>query len=115
MISADKERIIQLITILVDNAIKYSFVQQEINVYLKCRDENIEFSVEDRGQGISEKDKEKIFERFFRVDKDRSKLTGGFGLGLPIALWIIQAHGGKIEVTTKLKKGSCFKVFLPLD
>ena len=71
--------------------------------------------VQDTGIGISKDEQEKIFRRFYRVDKSRSKETGGVGLGLSIAEWIARAHGGRIEVESELNRGSTFTVYLPIS
>jgi len=70
--------------------------------------------VKDTGIGIGMKDKSRIFERFYRAGEDRSRKTGGFGLGLPIAKAISNSHGGSIEVESELDKGSTFTVRLPI-
>ena len=71
-------------------------------------------TVRDTGVGIATEEQSKVFERFYRVDKARSRNMGGAGLGLSIAQWIVQQHGGKIEVESSLGKGSMFRVELPL-
>jgi signal transduction histidine kinase len=70
--------------------------------------------VKDTGIGILPEEQGKIFKRFYRVDKSRSKETGGVGLGLNIAGWVVRAHGGRIEVASALNQGSTFTVALPL-
>ena len=69
--------------------------------------------VTDTGIGLEPEERERIFERFYRVDKARSREEGGTGLGLSIASWIVSAHGGKIEVQGRPDGGSAFRVFLP--
>jgi len=69
--------------------------------------------VEDTGIGINEKNIERIFERFYRVDKARARKEGGTGLGLSIASWIVREHNGKIQVESKPGEGSCFTIILP--
>jgi signal transduction histidine kinase len=71
--------------------------------------------IKDTGIGIPEEEREKIFKRFYRVDKSRSRETGGAGLGLSIAEWIANAHHGKIEVEGELNRGSTFTVCLPIQ
>jgi signal transduction histidine kinase len=101
----------QVIYILIDNALKYS--EEKIIVSLFTYDKKVIFSVKDRGKGISEEHQERIFERFYRVDKARSRETGGTGLGLSIALEIAIDHGGSLEVESKEGKGSMFTLSLP--
>jgi heavy metal sensor kinase len=109
----DKVRLQQLFTNLIDNAIKYTF-KGSIHVTLENNKEDILVKVQDTGIGISQEEQEKIFKRFYRVDKSRSKETGGVGLGLNIAEWIAQAHHGRIEVNSELNKGSTFTVYFPI-
>lgn len=74
----------------------------------------VEVSVSDTGEGIPPEDLPNIFERFYRVDKSRARVTGGSGLGLTIAKRLVEAHGGNITVESKLGKGSCFSFTLPI-
>ena len=106
-------RIKQLITILIDNAIKYT---KEGGVFIRLErdDESAYIKIRDTGPGIPNDVKDKIFERFFRIDKARSKATGGLGLGLSIAKVIADEHGGDISVESELNKGSEFCVKLPI-
>ncbi|MPW24883.1 hypothetical protein GC105_03645 [Alkalibaculum sp. M08DMB] len=112
MVKGDVNRLEQLIVILIDNAIKYTTTGGEILVSLMTTPEKAYLSVKDNGVGISNEDREKIFERFYRVDKVRSREQGGVGLGLNIAKWIIADHKGTIEIKSKLGKGSEFIVGL---
>jgi len=73
----------------------------------------VEMSVADNGEGIPADDLPNIFERFYRVDKSRARATGGSGLGLTIAKYLIEAHGGKVWVQSEFGKGSCFSFILP--
>lgn len=109
-ILGDSESISELITILIDNAVKYSANANGILVGLHKLDKgkSVVLEVSDKGQGISREDLPRIFDRFYRADKSRSK--DGYGLGLSIAKQIIEAHGAKIQVISALKKGSTFKV-----
>lgn len=110
-IHADEQQIKQLLVILVDNAIKYTELGGEITLGLTALKNNIiRLSVKDTGKGISKADAEKIFDRFYRVDKVRSREMGGNGLGLSIAKEIVKAHGGKIFVESNLGEGSTFFV-----
>ena len=112
-IDGDEEKIKQLILILVDNAVKYTPEGGNVAVRLEDGDDSrAVFSVQDSGIGIAPEDQEKIFERFYRVDKARSREMGGNGLGLSIATEILRLHDGKISVDSKLGVGTKFTVAL---
>jgi two-component system phosphate regulon sensor histidine kinase PhoR len=106
-------QITQVISNLIDNAIKYSN-QGEIQVTLLLEDEEAILSVKDNGIGIAEEHHRRVFERFYRVDKGRSRATGGTGLGLSIVKHIVEAHGGRIEVESQEGMGSTFRLYLPV-
>ena len=110
----DEGRIKQLITILIDNAIKYTPKGGNIALKLRLCESNIEICVIDTGEGIPKEHLDKVFERFYRVEKSRSRSFGGSGLGLSIAQCITQEHGGNISVKSTFGEGSMFKVILPL-
>jgi heavy metal sensor kinase len=109
----DKVRLQQLFTNLIDNAIKYTS-EGSIRVTVEKNQEVVLVKVSDTGVGIPKEEQEKIFKRFYRVDKSRSRETGGVGLGLSIAEWIAYAHHGRIEVESRPNQGSVFTVTLPL-
>ena len=110
----DEQKIKQLILILVDNAVKYTQEYGCVKVSAKVlKNKKIRFSVEDNGIGLSTEDKAKVFERFYRVDKARSRAMGGTGLGLAIAKDIIDGHKGFIYVESQLGQGTTFTVELP--
>lgn len=109
----DEARIKQLIVILVDNAIKYTQQNGLVQVSLNLHESQIEIIVADNGEGIAKEHLDKIFERFYRVDKARSRESGGTGLGLSIADWIVKGHHGTITVASTPGKGTTFKVSLP--
>ena len=109
----DKIRLQQLFTNLIDNAIKYTS-KGSIHVTFEKDKEEILVKVQDTGIGIPAEEQGKIFKRFYRVDKSRSRESGGVGLGLSIAEWIVRAHEGRIEVESELNKGSTFTVYLPI-
>src|SRR3990170_4639946 len=111
-ISADRHWIIQALTNLVDNAIKYTPEKGKIRIEARDKGESVEIAVIDNGIGIPQKDLPRIFERFYRVDKGRSRESGGTGLGLSIVKHIIEAHAGKIEVKSQGGKGSEFSFSL---
>ncbi len=112
---ADLERIQQLLLILLDNAIKYTMQNGTINILLMKEENNKKLIVKitDTGIGIDDKDKTLIFDRFYRVDKARSREAGGTGLGLAIAKWIVAMHEGDIRVESKIGEGTTFIVVLP--
>jgi two-component system sensor histidine kinase CiaH len=111
IVCADKERLYQLIYILTDNAIKYTMENGRISLSAYMSEDRIfGLSVKDTGIGIAPEDQNRIFERFYRVDKARSREQGGTGLGLSIAKWIVDAHGGSITVKSNLGQGTIFYV-----
>lgn len=114
-IQADEQKIKQLVLILVDNAIKYTPNGGNIVVRIENIGEGkLTFSVKDSGIGIAKEDQDKIFERFYRVDKARSREIGGNGLGLSIASEIVRLHDGKISVESEIGEGTKFIVELKL-
>lgn len=112
-ILGDKNKMEQLLIIFIDNAIKYS-ESGTITVTVDAYSMHAVIKVMDEGIGISESDAQKIFERFYRVDKARSRAAGGFGLGLNIARIIVVRHGGTVSVKPRSPHGSIFTVRLPL-
>lgn len=116
MINADEQKLKQLVIILVDNAIKYTLEGGTVLVEMGNSDgKRVNFSVMDSGIGIAAEDLDKVFERFYRVDKARSREMGGNGLGLAIASEIIKLHEGKISVASKLGEGTKFTVELKIN
>jgi signal transduction histidine kinase len=111
-VMGDKERIHQLLVILMDNAIKYTPEQGAITLTCRKVASHIHLEVGDTGIGISPEDLPRVFDRFYRSDKVRSRKEGGTGLGLAIAKWIVEKHGGKIRVESKLGKGTRFIIAL---
>ena len=109
--NVDLERISQVIAILLHNAISYTPNQGRIELSLARHKERFAVSVQDNGIGISDADKKRIFDRFYRVEKSRNR-KDHFGLGLSIAHEIVKAHGGSIQVTDAEGGGSCFTVIL---
>jgi two-component system phosphate regulon sensor histidine kinase PhoR len=111
---ADANRMDQVLANLVDNAIKYGRAQGRVTVGGKMVDDHkIEIFVRDDGPGIPPEALDRVFERFYRVDKARSRDQGGTGLGLSIVKHIVQAHGGKVWVESELGKGAAFYFTLP--
>lgn len=111
--TGDKSRVEQILTNLVDNAINYSEAQSQIIFTMKNKKKGVQFTVEDTGIGIPESELDRIFERFYRVDKARSRNSGGTGLGLSIVRNLVKNMGGTIEVESVLGQGTKFIVFLP--
>ena len=99
----------QLMTILFDNAVKYTEEDGEIDFVISATDRNLYLLVSDNGVGISAEDKKKIFDRFYRVDKARTRQKGGFGLGLSLAKQIVDALKGTITVKDNKPKGTILK------
>ncbi len=114
-ILSDAEYIDQVITNILDNAIKYTPIGGRVTVSLQCMVGEAVISVEDTGIGIAPQDKERIFERFYRVDKARSRELGGTGLGLAIVRHIVLAHQGRIEIDSQPGRGTTFRIILPLN
>jgi two-component system, OmpR family, phosphate regulon sensor histidine kinase PhoR len=112
---ADKDKIFRVCQNLISNAIKYNNDGGEVQVNLKTNKNNITVEVKDNGKGIPPEDLKRIFERFYRVDKSRSREGGGTGLGLSIVKHILEGHKSKISVSSTLGKGSVFSFELPLE
>lgn len=112
-INADKDRLEQVIVNLISNAIKYTPEHGEITVYVGIIYNDIYVKVTDTGIGIPKESLPRVFERFYRVDKARSRDMGGTGLGLSIAKEIVQAHGGTISISSEMGKGTEVTVKLP--
>lgn len=114
-VTGDRERLYQLFVILLDNAVKYTTANGYITVTGHINQGSVQVSIQDTGIGISKEDLPFIFERFYRGDKVRSRDDGGSGLGLAIAKWIIEKHGGKINVASVKGEGTQFHLQLPLE
>ncbi|WP_019499130.1 two-component system sensor histidine kinase RppB [Pseudanabaena sp. PCC 6802] len=109
----NEERLYRLVANLITNAIQYTPPEEKVTVILKHDDCYAVIQVQDTGIGIAPQDQSHIFDRFYRVSSDRSRTTGGAGLGLAIAKAIAQAHQGSIQIQSELGKGSIFTVKLP--
>ena len=112
-IHSNQHRVEQIMTNLIDNAINYSEQGGELLLAVEEVTDGFLIQVSDTGIGIPEEDQERIFERFYRVDKGRSRNSGGTGLGLSIVRNLVKLLGGTITVSSQVGKGSTFKVFLP--
>ncbi|NTU46635.1 HAMP domain-containing histidine kinase [Candidatus Roizmanbacteria bacterium] len=116
IMKADSNALFELFIILLDNAIKYSPEKSNIFVGVKKGEASVMISVADEGRGIDKKDVPYIFDRFYRVDKSRSKeKSEGYGLGLAIAMKIVKTYKGTIEVSPNKDKGTVFTVRIPLS
>jgi two-component system, OmpR family, phosphate regulon sensor histidine kinase PhoR len=113
IVNADWQRISQVMTNLISNAIKHSFDGGEVIVSFEKGKRNVTVSVQDFGEGIPEEHISRIFERFYRVDKSRSREKGGTGLGLAIVKHILEGHNTKAEVQSVQGKGALFRFKLP--
>lgn len=113
VISADKDKISQVVINLISNALKYTPSGGKVEVIIKGGETNTQVVVKDNGPGIPQEDLPYIFERFYRADKSRNRLTGGSGIGLTITKAIVEAHKGKIEVISNIGTGTEFIVNLP--
>ncbi len=112
-VMGDPVRLRQLMLNLVDNAIKYTPEGGQVTLSLQRLNGDANFTVEDTGIGIPPRDIKRIFDRFYRVDKSRSRLPDGLGLGLSISKWVAEAHGGRLLAESRVGSGSRFTVILP--
>ncbi len=110
----DRDQLIMAVLNLVENAINYSPENTKVSVVVKVKEELLEISVTDQGIGIAEGELARVFERFYRVDPARSRMTGGTGLGLSIVKHVALNHGGDIKVWSKEGVGSTFTLQLPI-
>jgi heavy metal sensor kinase len=113
-VMGDQTLLRRLADILLDNAFKYTPSPGSVQMALEVRQEAAVITVQDSGVGIPHEEQEKIFERFYRVDRARSREQGGVGLGLAIARWIVSQHHGTISVESRQGEGAIFRVNLPL-
>jgi two-component system phosphate regulon sensor histidine kinase PhoR len=113
-VMADPDAMNQVFGNLIENALKYGKNGGRIRVGAKVLESEVEFSVQDFGPGIAYEHLERIFERFYRIDKARSRESGGTGLGLAIVKHIVQAHGGRIWAESELGAGAAFHFTLRL-
>lgn len=114
MVIGDPQRLSQLLYILLDNAIKYTPNGGDVRLVLFEEAHELCIKVQDTGIGIKKEDHHRIFERFYRADKSRSRQMGGHGLGLSIAKWIVETHQGTIKISSELGKGTTFIIQIPI-
>ena len=112
-LAADEDLLLQLLLNLLDNALKFTSADGQVTVGWEADATSARFWVQDNGIGIAAQDHEHIFDRFYRVDRARSREMGGTGLGLSISHWIAEAHGGTISVESSPGQGATFTVILP--
>jgi two-component system sensor histidine kinase SenX3 len=113
VVRCDRRQVVSGIANLLDNAIKYSDPGRPVELDGRVEGERVALTVRDHGIGIPSRDLERIFERFYRVDRARSRATGGTGLGLSIVRHVAQAHGGEVGVESREGEGSTFTLLLP--
>ena len=113
--SFDPEAVSEAIINLIDNAVKYSTENKKIILRTGKENNNIFVEVEDNGTGISNEDQNKIFDKFYRITSGNVHNTKGTGLGLTLVKHIVDAHKGKIKLTSELGKGSTFRLTFPLN
>ena len=109
----DEQLLVTAVHNLIANAIQYSPDGSRVGVGVSADDGVVEISVTDQGVGIPEDERDRVFERFFRVDAARSRNTGGSGLGLAIVKHVVQNHGGDVRVWSQQGRGSTFTIRLP--
>lgn len=114
IVKGDSEQIKQLVIILLDNAIKYTNIDGSIHILLKKSKRQVEFSINNSGNGINKQDLPKVFDRFYRTDPSRNQESGGYGLGLSVAKAIINRHGGKLDATSIENESTTFMFSLKL-
>lgn len=113
-LNGDEDLIKRMLLNLLDNAVKYTPAGGEISLALVRQNGNAEIVVSDTGIGIPTEDQPRVFDRFYRVDKARARTMGGAGLGLSIAQWIVEVHGGSINLASTPGHGSTFTIVLPM-
>lgn len=113
-VSIDTERFQQLLVIMIDNAMKYTEKGDQIIVRSAFKNNEWLLQIKDTGKGISDAGKEQIFDRFYREEASRNRQSGGYGIGLSIASWIVTSHKGKISVKDNSPKGTIFEIRIPI-
>lgn len=114
LVNVNRNHLEQIMIILLDNAIKYTTTRKEIHIAVASDERYAQVAVQDFGEGISEADKKRVFHRFYRVDKARSREKGGNGLGLAIAQQLVEGYEGNVSLESSVGHGSVFRIELPL-
>jgi two-component system phosphate regulon sensor histidine kinase PhoR len=114
VVMADPDALNQIFGNLIENALKYARDSRRIRVGATLLEHEVEFFVQDFGPGIASEHLDRIFERFYRIDKARSRESGGTGLGLAIVRHIVEAHGGRVWAESELGAGATFHFSLPI-
>lgn len=115
VVEGDRTQLVSAVGNLVENAVKYSDADGVVRISVTGDEQRVEIAVADQGVGIPQRDLDRIFERFYRVDRARSRVTGGTGLGLSIVRHVATNHGGEVMVTSTEGEGSTFVLRLPAD
>jgi heavy metal sensor kinase len=113
VVKGDRLALRQAVVNLADNAIKYSAKRTCVSIATGSRDDEVFMEVRDEGPGLAEEHHERVFERFYRVDRSRSREMGGTGLGLSLVKWTAEVHGGRVELDSAEGRGSTFRLVLP--
>lgn len=108
----DRASLLELFTNIIDNVIKYNIQKGKVDIYIKKDQDYALIEIKDTGVGIPEKDLDRVFDRFYRIDKARSKEVKGVGLGLSICKEIVRLHGGKIEMKSRAGEGTVVSIYL---
>ncbi|WP_458411924.1 sensor histidine kinase [Schinkia sp. CFF1] len=111
--NADRDRVIQILTNIINNALKYTPTEKSVTLSIREKEDFIGFSVKDEGVGINEEDLPFVYERFYRGDKSRDRKTGGIGIGLSIVKALVDAHQGEIKIESELEVGTNVVVYFP--
>src|SRR5699024_8343808 len=114
IVNMNRDHLEQILIILSDNAVKYSQDRKEIHFAASRSGNVVELAVQDFGEGINPEDARHVFDRFYRVDKARSRKQGGNGLGLSIAQKLVEGYGGHIQLESAIRQGSIFRITLPI-
>jgi signal transduction histidine kinase len=115
VIHGDRTAILELFVNIIDNAIKYNISRGEIDISIKKEKPFVVTEIKDTGIGMAEEDLDRVFDRFYRIDKSRSKEIGGTGLGLSICDEIARLHGGRIKIESRVGRGTTASVYLKGD